>query len=124
MNDIEDRVLNNMKFRQVFKDNLLNNPWLLNYEKGYTDIPEKAGGGKGTVYTMHDKTGKNQYTVRPSIMDNEEGNLQFYGDNAWDIAGDKGYGITFSSEQEDKDFSKWLSKLHEMSIEKQQSYEL
>ena len=42
MNDIEDRVLNNMKFRQVFKDNLLNNHWLLNYEIGYPDIPEKS----------------------------------------------------------------------------------
>ena len=121
MNKIEDDILNNMKFRQIFSDNVANNPWLLNYEKGTINLPD---GGRGTVYSMHDKTGKNEYQVRPSIMEDEEGKLQFYGDDAWDIAGDKGYGITFSSDQEAQDFSKWLSKLHEMSIENQQSYEL
>ena len=123
MSKIEDDILNNMKFRQIFNDNIVNNPWLLNYEKGYTDIPERAGGGQGTVFSMHDQIGENEYEVRPSIMENEQGRLQFY-DDAWERAGNRGYGIKFSSEKEAKDFSKWLSKLHEMSIENKQSYDL
>ena len=123
MSSEEDKIIENMKFSQIFKKNVVNNPWLLNYEKGYADIPQKEGGGKGTVYSMHDKTGPNEYQVRPTIMENNQGELQFY-DNAWKEAGGRGYGIKFSSYKEAEDFSKWLSKLHEMSIENQQSYEL
>ena len=123
MSKSEDKIINNMKFARIFKDNLMNNPWLLNYEKGYADIPKEEGGGKGTVFSTHAKTGKNSYTVIPTIMENEDGNLQFY-KNHWDEAKKRGYGISFSSDKEAKDFSKWLSKFHEMSIENQQSYGL
>ena len=119
MSSIEDRVLNNMKFRQVFKDNLVNNPWLLNYEKGSAKIPGK---GEGTVHTTSWQTGENQHTVVPTIMENKEGSLQHYDDK--DEAFLRGYGITFPSEQEAKDFSIWLHELHQMSGENEQSYEL
>ena len=31
---MSDKILDNMKFRQVMKDNMLNSPWLFNYELG------------------------------------------------------------------------------------------
>tara|TARA_R100001480_G_C4607273_1_gene164164 strand:+ start:118 stop:492 length:375 start_codon:yes stop_codon:yes gene_type:complete len=124
MSEIEDRVLNNMKFRDILKDNLVNNPWLLNYELGFAELPQSEGGGKGTVYSAHGQTGKNEYTVLPTIMENKEGELQFY-KNFKDEADKRGYGIKFSSPKEAEDFSIWLHELHQMSGEGDgQSYEL
>ena len=120
---IEDEVFDNMKFKEIFKDNLVNNPWLLNYELGKADIPAHEGGGEGTVFSTHGQTGKNEYTVIPTIMENGEGDLQFY-ENFHDEANKRGYGIKFSNEDEAHRFSVWLHKLHKMSGKSQQSYEL
>jgi hypothetical protein len=116
-------ILGNKEFRRIFRENVEENPWLLNYELGSAMLPESEGGGEGTVYTR-----SYDNTVVPTIMLNEDsGNLQYYGDNEdelFKIIDEKGYGIPFSSEKQAKDFSKWLSKLHEMIGITQQSYEI
>jgi hypothetical protein len=123
MNSIEDKILDNMKFRQIFNDNVVNNPWLLNYELGSAEIP---GEGEGTVYSTHGQLeGEDQWTVLPTIMEDEEGKLKYYKDDWKEKALGHGYGIKFNNEDEAERFSKWLSKLHEMTgMGDGQSYDL
>ena len=67
--------------------------------------------------------GEKEWTVMPTIMENEQGNLQYF-DNWKERGLEKGYGVKFSSEQEAEDFSKWLSKYHERIGQTQSNYEL
>ena len=118
-----DEILDNMKFRQVMKDNKLSNPWLFNYELGDAEIPEEEGGGRGTVYSSHGQTGENEYTVIPTIIANDRGKLEFRKDFK-EIANERDWGVKFPTEKEALDFSKWLSKYHEKIGQTDSNYEL
>ena len=61
------------------------------------------------------------------MLNEDSGRLQYYGaneDELFEIIDEKGYGIPFSSEKQATDFSKWLSKLHEIIGLTKQSYEI
>ena len=129
MSNIEDKILDNMKFRELVRDNVLTQPWLLNYELGDARVPiddkesQSSYTGKGTVYSRYWKTGKNEWTVVPSIMENDKGKLEYYEDD--DEPFKRGYGIKFDNKDEADRFSNWLHELHQMSGEGDgQSYEL
>ena len=112
-----------MKFTDIMADNIVSQPWLLNYE--LEGVPMKDG-KEGTVYTetwgIDDK-----HVVVPTIMDLEgKGILKNYGEGGpgRDIALKKGWGIPFEDKTEANDFAKWLHHYHDLTKRTKSSYEL
>tara|TARA_R100001530_G_C4189328_1_gene121694 strand:- start:80 stop:448 length:369 start_codon:yes stop_codon:yes gene_type:complete len=122
MSEFEDKILDNMKYKQILKDNVISNPWLFNYE--HEPIKFEGSGDKtGTVYT-HTYGVDDGVMVVPSIMYNEEsGKLEHHKD-AWGESTKRGYGIHFPTEEEGNKFAEWLHNYHEISGKNKENYEL
>tara|TARA_R100001530_G_C4298071_1_gene149750 strand:- start:751 stop:1104 length:354 start_codon:yes stop_codon:yes gene_type:complete len=105
-------ILNNIKFVALVANNLIKNPWLLNYELP----PVNIAGKLSTIFSQQGKE-DGKYYVRPTIMEDSDnpGNLKHYEDG-WERARDKGWGIEFLTEKEAEDFSKWLSNFHRLTL--------
>ena len=120
----EKEILNNMKFTDIMADNIVNQPWLLNYE--FEGVPMDEG-KTGTVFSeTWEEDGK--HFVTPTIMEDTDspGNLKYYGKEGpgYKEARGRGWGIPFSTEGEANDFSKWLHEYHQLTGRKETSYEL
>ena len=118
---IIDEIIDDFKFRQMYKDSLATQPWLQNNKYGIADIP---GIGEGTVYTSTHGIGTRdnpRYIVEPNIMLNKENKLQYYNPDAYvppqgtnyrSEADSRGYGIEFGDEGEANKFANWLHIKH------------
>ena len=119
----EKEILNNMKFTDIMADNIVSQPWLLNYE--FEGVPMDEG-KTGTVFSETWEEDGEHY-VTPTIMDLEgKGTLKYYGKGGpgYQVARDKGWGISFSTQGEANDFAEWLHKYHKLTGKTQTSYEL
>ena len=120
----EEEILNNMKFTDIMADNLINQPWLMNYE--LEPIIFDDSGIPGTVYSETWEEDGEHY-VTPTIMDLEgKGTLKYYGKDGpgYEVARGKGWGIPFSTQGEANDFANWLHEYHQLTGKTQTSYEL
>ena len=120
----EEEILNNMKFTDIMANNMVSQPWLMNYE--FEGIPMDDG-KTGTVFSeTWEEDGR--HFVTPTIMEDIDnpGNLKYYGIEGpgYDEARGRGWGIPFENETEANDFSKWLSSYHDLTRNTQTSYEL
>ena len=125
--DLKNEIIDNFKFEEIIQNNLVLQPWLLNHDLGKAAVPisnpdtEETSEEQATVYTRTYETGDNQFTVVPTIMENENGQLQYYEDP--DEAFNRGYGISFETEKEANDFAMQLHQWHKISSETQTSYD-
>ena len=120
----EKEILNNMKFTDIMADNIVSQPWLLNYE--LEGVPMEDG-GTGTVFSeTWEEDGR--HFVTPTIMEDmdNQGNLKYYGKKGpgYEEARGRGWGIPFEDKQEAEDFSEWLHHYHDLTKRTKSSYEL
>ena len=120
----EEEILNNMKFTNIMTDNIVSQPWLMNYE--FEGVPMDDG-KTGTVFSeTWEEDGR--HVVTPTIMEDIDspGTLKYYGKDGpgYEEARGRGWGIPFENEKEAHDFANWLHGYHQLTGYTKSSYEL
>ena len=111
-----DRVMDDIRFKEIFESEQLSQPWLTNYRLGSVDV----GGMPGTVHTRRVEM-DGRHIVVPEILEMLDdkgigtGKLHFFKDGG-DEALNRDYGIPFDSPQEADRFSQWLSNEHRLKL--------
>ncbi len=120
--EIVKDIMGDLQFENIVTKNIVSQPWLLNFELGSTFIPKDDTEAQvsadsefpGTVYTQVYQQ-DDVWTVVPTIMENNQGILEYYPDP--DEAFNRGYGIDFATEDRANHFSEKLHLWHANALE-------